>query len=138
MMYSDRTMTNWYAKAGKGYLLAYSIAHRGSFENLKIWADTLLRMRGESPPIMVVGTKCDRELDREVTIQEGLEFATKLHGLRIETSAKLDVNVDAAFMDLVKLVRRRRNQKNQSAQPTQLLTANNSANLESGCRCIIF
>ncbi|PVG01522.1 P-loop containing nucleoside triphosphate hydrolase protein, partial [Serendipita vermifera] len=97
------------ARICEGFLFAYSINDRESFEGMKTWANTLLRLRGESAPVMVVGTKCDQELDREVTAQEGHEFATKLHGLHIETSAKLDVNVEAAFMDLAKLIKKRKN-----------------------------
>ncbi|PVF90793.1 P-loop containing nucleoside triphosphate hydrolase protein [Serendipita vermifera] len=93
----------------EGCLFAYSINDRESFEGMKTLANTLLGLRGELPPIVVVGTKCDQELDREVTIQEGHKFATKLHGLHIETSAKLDVNVNAAFIDLAKLIKKRKN-----------------------------
>ncbi|PVG01523.1 P-loop containing nucleoside triphosphate hydrolase protein [Serendipita vermifera] len=101
------SMVQQFVRACEGLLFAYSINDRESFEGMKAWSNTLLRLTGDPPPVMVVGTKCDQELDREVTMQEAHEFATKLHGLYIETSAKLDVNVESAFMNLVNLIRRR-------------------------------
>jgi hypothetical protein len=38
---------------------------------------------------------------------EGRAFAAEVHGLHIETSAKIEINVEAAFVDLVKLIRER-------------------------------
>ncbi|PVG01524.1 ras-domain-containing protein [Serendipita vermifera] len=107
-MHLYRILLQEIARDCDGLLFPYSINDLESFEAMKRWANNLSRLKGESPAIMVVGTKCDQELDREVTMQEGHEFATKLHGLYIEVSAKLGINVEAAFMNLVNLIRKRR------------------------------
>jgi GTPase KRas len=121
----DRAMTGQWANLGDGYLMAYPINHRESFIMLEKWTDDLLHMsRKESLPIMVLGTKCDLTYRREVTtagldlytlyyeqinlyVAEGRAFAAKVNALHIETSAKSDINVEAAFVDLVKLIRER-------------------------------
>jgi hypothetical protein len=40
-------------------------------------------------------------------VAEGRAFAAKVNALYMETSAKSDINVEAAFVDLVKLIRER-------------------------------
>jgi hypothetical protein len=40
-------------------------------------------------------------------VAEGRAFAAKVNALYMETSAKSDINVEAAFLDLVKLIRKR-------------------------------
>ena len=51
--------------------------------------------------ILLVGNKCDLENEREVTFQEGKDFADN-NGMKfIETSATTNLNVDEAFEILV-------------------------------------
>ena len=46
---------------------------------------------------MIVGNKSDREEDREVTAEEGQEYANSLGFQFIETSAKTGNNIDKLF-----------------------------------------
>lgn len=47
--------------------------------------------------LLLVGNKCDLEEDREVSTEEGQEFADKNNLLFMEASAKNGHNVEAAF-----------------------------------------
>ncbi|KAI7105883.1 Ras-like [Hortaea werneckii] len=57
-------------------------------------------------PIIVVGNKCDLESEREVSTEEGKELARSFGCKFIETSAKSRINVDNAFYDIVREIRK--------------------------------
>ncbi len=48
-------------------------------------------------PIVLIGNRTDIDIDREVTREEGKEYARQLKIVFIETSAKLGINVKHAF-----------------------------------------
>lgn len=56
-------------------------------------------------PVIIVGNKCDLESKRQVSSADVQEYA-KLRGcLSIESSAKSNINISEAFVDLVKSMR---------------------------------
>lgn len=59
---------------------------------------------------MLVGNKCDRVTEREVSTQEGQALAKDLGCEFVEASAKNCVNVEKAFFDVVRQLRRQRHQ----------------------------
>ena len=66
-------------------------------------------------PIMLVGNKSDRVTEREVSTQEGHALARQLGCEFVEASAKNCVNVERAFYDVVRQLRRQRQQSNPRA-----------------------
>ena len=64
---------------------------------------------GTAPPIMLVGNKSDKVTEREVSTQEGHALARELGCEFVEASAKNCVNVERAFFEVVRLLRRQRN-----------------------------
>lgn len=62
----------------------------------------------DNVPLMLVGNKCDRVTEREVTREEGLMMAKRLACDFIETSAKTCVNVERSFYQVVKIIRAQR------------------------------
>lgn len=113
---------------GEGFVLVYSITSRSSFSRIQRFYNQIQRVKEsagspisiQSPtyptpgapsgpvPIMLVGNKCDKATDREVSAQEGRELARELNCDWLETSAKNCVNVEAAFFALVRALRRQR------------------------------
>ncbi|KAK0890574.1 RAS2 protein [Friedmanniomyces endolithicus] len=59
-------------------------------------------------PVMLVGNKCDRVTEREVSTQEGSALAKQLGCDFVEASAKNCVNVEKAFYDVVRRLRSQR------------------------------
>jgi GTPase KRas protein len=57
---------------------------------------------------MLVGNKCDRAYDRQVTREEGMEMARTFGCEFLETSAKTAVNVERLFASLVRKLRENR------------------------------
>lgn len=100
-------MREQYMRTGEGFLLVYSITSRQSFEEITTFQQQILRVKDKDYfPMVVVGNKCDLESEREVTRQEGEALAKNFGCKFIETSAKSRINVDKAFYDIVREIRR--------------------------------
>ncbi|KAL4794522.1 ras family-domain-containing protein [Aspergillus venezuelensis] len=100
-------MREQYMRTGEGFLLVYSITSRQSFEEIMTFQQQILRVKDKDYfPIIVVGNKCDLEKERVVTEQEGEALANQFGCKFIETSAKSRINVENAFYDLVREIRR--------------------------------
>jgi GTPase KRas len=100
-------MREQYMRTGEGFLLVYSITSRQSFEEIQTFEQQILRVKDKDYfPIILVGNKCDLEGERAVSKEEGQALARQFNCRFIETSAKSRVNVDNAFFDLVREIRR--------------------------------
>lgn len=120
---------------GEGFVLVYSISSRSSFSRIKRFHHQIQRVKestSSSPtypgspitpsapaapvPIMLVGNKSDRVTEREVSTQEGHALARELGCEFVEASAKNCINVEKAFYDVVRILRR---QRQAAARPLQ-------------------
>ncbi|KAK4982736.1 RAS1 protein [Elasticomyces elasticus] len=100
-------MREQYMRTGEGFLLVYSITSRQSFEEIMTFQQQILRVKDKDYfPIIVVGNKCDLEAERQVSTQEGRNLAQRFGCKFIETSAKSRINVDNAFYDIVREIRK--------------------------------
>lgn len=118
---------------GEGFVLVYSISSRSSFARIQKFHHQIQRVKDSaaagsptypgSPlsqtmaaaslgpaPVMLVGNKCDRVTEREVSTQEGSALAKELNCDFVEASAKNCVNVEKAFYDVVRQLRKQRAQ----------------------------
>lgn len=119
---------------GEGFVLVYSISSRSSFTRIQKFHHQIQRVKESSSaspsypgsplsavappgnvPVMLVGNKSDRVTEREVSTQEGHALARELGCEFVEASAKNCINVEKAFYDVVRLLRR---QRQQSIRPT--------------------
>ncbi|KAK5165541.1 RAS1 protein [Saxophila tyrrhenica] len=100
-------MREQYMRTGEGFLLVYSITSRQSFEEIITFQQQILRVKDKDYfPIIVVGNKCDLDMERQVSIEEGRQLAASFGCDFIETSAKNRINVDNAFFDIVREIRK--------------------------------
>ncbi|TID22414.1 ras-domain-containing protein [Venturia nashicola] len=119
---------------GEGFVLVYSISSRASFTRIEKFHRQIQRVKESSQssspnypgsplsatsngsaswgpaPVMLVGNKCDRVTEREVSTQEGSALARELGCDFVEASAKNCVNVEKAFYDVVRSLRRQKQQ----------------------------
>jgi len=99
---------------GEGFVIVYSITSRSSFTRVKRFHHQVQRIKetasstGPPVPIMLVGNNIEREFEREVSTQEGHALARELGCEFVEASAKNCINVEKAFYDVVRLLRRQR------------------------------
>lgn len=125
---------------GEGFVLVYSISSRSSFTRIPRFHGQILRVKESSTtggnysannnvPIMLVGNKSDRVTEREVSTQEGHALARDLGCEFVEASAKNCVNVERAFYDVVRILRR---QRQISAKRTQGPGTNDGNEPQSG------
>jgi len=87
-----RSVTRSYYRGAAGCLLVYDTSSRESYENLSSWLRDAKDLARPDITVVVVGNKCDKKKDREVTLLEASRFAQE-HGnkttLSLETFQKL-------------------------------------------------
>ena len=105
--YQDfRILKNDWISDNHGFLIIYSITSRSSFEQVSALIEQVMRVKeADRLPMILVGNKCDLEMDRKVSYQEGQDLARSFRSSFKETSAKTCVNVQDAFFDLVRTMR---------------------------------
>ncbi|KAH8781598.1 ras family-domain-containing protein [Hyaloscypha finlandica] len=122
---------------GEGFLLVYSISSRSSFTHIGRFHNQIQRVIERehsgtqrslpdtvrlpiSPPfkpVMLVGNNCDRTTVREVSTQEGHALARELGCDFVEASSRQGINVEKAFYDVVRSIRRHRMQPALAGRP---------------------
>ncbi|EDR25018.1 hypothetical protein, conserved [Entamoeba dispar SAW760] len=84
-----------------GFVLTYSITSKESLEEIKGIYEEIYRVKhknkNEPIPIIIVGNKCDLENEREVTKEEGMNYADNINCPFIECSAKTNENINQIF-----------------------------------------
>ena len=116
---------------GEGFILVYSITSRSSYDRIRKFYNQVQRVKEShnpaSPtghnylqaqmqstpvyagpvPVMLVGNKSDKHHEREVSSSEGQALAKELGCDFVEASAKNCVNVEKAFFDVVRSLRKK-------------------------------
>lgn len=107
-----RAITSSYYRGALGALLVYDITRRGTFENLKKWLQELREFGSSDMVIVLVGNKCDLgNSRREVNLEDGQSLA-ELEGISfLETSAKENLNVEEAFLQMINKIHEITSQK---------------------------
>lgn len=99
------TLRDQWVREGQGFILVYSIASRSTFDRLEVFRQSMRRVKRGDPIFMLVGNKCDKTYEREVSKEEGQLLARQFGCEFIETSAKTAQNVERLFTTLVRALR---------------------------------
>ncbi|VDN90594.1 unnamed protein product [Brugia pahangi] len=99
-----RTLTPSYYRGAQGVICVYDVSNRQTFERLSHWMNEVDTYSTKTDAVkMLIGNKIDIS-SREVTREEGLEFAKRHRMLFIEASAKTREGVQCAFEELIEKV----------------------------------
>ncbi|XP_076626029.1 ras-related protein Rab-18-B [Colletes latitarsis] len=99
-----RTLTPSYYRDGQGAILVYDVTNRITFMKLETWLNELNTYCNKTDIVkMVVGNKIDLP-NREVSTEEGLQFARRHQTLYIESSAKTSDGIKCCFEELVQKI----------------------------------
>merc|ERR1712137_540867 len=113
-------MRDQYMRTGQGFLCTFAITSRSSFDEITSFREQILRVKDEDKvPMVLVGNKCDLEEERQVTTVEGQDLAKSFGCPIYETSAKARINVEEAFYELVREIRKDNQSKNGGAATTK-------------------
>ncbi|KAF9821842.1 hypothetical protein IEO21_00272 [Rhodonia placenta] len=128
------TLRDQWVREGQGFILVYSIASRATFDRLDVFRQAMLKVKRQKPVFMLVGNKCDKQYEREVSREEGAALARTFGCDFLETSAKTAINVERLFVDLVRLLRQTRQQE--QGPPGQVRSPKEKEKRKGG-KCII-
>lgn len=88
-------------------ILVYDITSKNSFDSIISWKQEFLNQCGprqpETFPFIVLGNKCDLENDRVVSIAKSNQWAKDNELPLIETSAKDNVRIQDAFVEVTRM-----------------------------------
>jgi len=96
-----RTITKTYYKGAHGIILTFDVTDENSFKNIRNWVKQIEQNAQNNVCKVLVGNKCDRE-DRKVSFEEGSKLAGEFNMKYLETSVKINLNVNETFTTLTK------------------------------------
>ena len=96
-----RTITTAYYRGAMGILLVYDVTNEQTFLNVKNWMRQIDTHAAENVCRVLIGNKCDVPADqRVVSYEQGKALADEFGVAFFETSAKENLHVDDAFMQI--------------------------------------
>jgi len=100
------SMQDQWMRDGKGFLLVYNITNRATFDDISTIHDKILRTQDKDRvPMVLAGNKCDLKDERVVQFDEGAKLAKQWGCPFYETSAKIKLNNEAVFFQLIREIR---------------------------------
>lgn len=117
-----RTITTAYYRGAMGILLVYDITNEKSFDNIKNWIRNIEAHASEDVEKMIIGNKCDNDEKRAISLNQGQNLASEYKVDFMETSAKANINVEEAFTQIAKAIKKKMDTK-QMSQPSQKTSA---------------
>ncbi|XP_024408984.1 ras-related protein Rab-26 isoform X3 [Desmodus rotundus] len=102
-----RSVTHAYYRDAHALLLLYDVTNKASFDNIQAWLAEIREYAQHGVVLMLLGNKVDSAQERVVKREDGEKLA-KEYGLPfMETSAKMGLNVDLAFIAIAKELKQR-------------------------------
>ena len=129
-----RNITSSYYRGANGIIVVFDLTSVKSFKNVTMWLGEIDKYGTRSIAKLLVGNKSDLVGQREVTRQEAERFAAQNRLAYIETSAKNATNVDAAFENLAKMIKKERmNELNKSDDGSKVSLGSGEGSASGGC-----
>ena len=110
-----RSISSSTVKLADGFIVVFALNDRSSFQQVKYWISQIEEQSDlTKKPLLIVGNKSD--LTREVTEEEGSNYATTNNLKYYETSAKTGHNIVEVFDILFNEIYHMRNNREQGMQ----------------------
>ncbi|KAJ7338786.1 hypothetical protein JRQ81_012688 [Phrynocephalus forsythii] len=94
------TFTTSFFRGAHGFVLVYDITSTESFQGIAHWMKDIHEKAEENVEIILLGNKCDKEMERAIPKITGEKLAWEYGIPFFETSAKDNINIDNAFLVL--------------------------------------
>ena len=130
-----RNVISSYFKGAHGILLIYDITNRESFKELENWLGEVERNASNQVLKILLGNKCDLDDKREITKDEGEAFAMRNGMQFMETSAKVNTNVNEAFEALARIMVDSSNKRNAIKFDKKAIKVDGGADLNVKKKC---
>ena len=114
-----RAITSAYYRGAVGALLVYDITKEASFENVAKWLAELQENATADITITMIGNKTDLHGARAVSTEQGRAYAEEQGLAFIEASALNGGNVEAAFVQCLGEIYRKKARKEHELQAAQ-------------------
>ena len=114
-----RAITSAYYRGAVGALLVYDITKEASFENVAKWLAELQENATADITITMIGNKTDLQGARAVSTEQGRAYAEEHRLAFIEASALNGGNVEAAFVQCLGEIYRKKARKEHELQAAQ-------------------
>ncbi|KAI9112983.1 hypothetical protein K1719_016097 [Acacia pycnantha] len=99
-----RSITRSFYREAVAALLVYDVTRKETFNHLDSWLKDIREHADTNLTVVLVGNKCDLYLERQVSTEEGEEFAKENGLIFLEASVKMFQNVNEAFEEAAKSV----------------------------------
>ncbi len=138
-----KSIANSYFKISNGIILVYDVSRRETFDKLDRWLVDIRSNSQHEVKILLIGNKIDLKENRQVTTEEGTEYA-KANGLFFwETSGKtnedncvfqaLDLLIDECRKDMLKSELREEGEQYDRLKRETLKVKLKNRKKDSGC-----
>ena len=121
-----------YCKSSNLLIIVYDISSKESFDNVNKYFAYCKNLGVMNPKYILVGNKTDLEDKRQVTYEEGKEFAAEHDMLFFETSAKNGTNVKEVFIKAVEILYKDQNYEKGETEEWEKMKIVNKKILQTG------
>ena len=101
-----------------GILLVYDITASNTFDNLEKWLRTIVEHSNDDVEKIILGNKCDMEEHRQISKVCGESIAREYGIPFLETSAKNNINVEEAMLQISERILDKLNDANPESSQT--------------------
>lgn len=102
-----RYLVPMYYRGASIGIIVFDITKRESYDSVSVWLSDAKKEVGENLLLVLCGNKCDLDIDRQVTFDEAMEYATENDLLYTETSALSGSGIGKLFeMSLLEFQKR--------------------------------
>lgn len=107
-----------YYRESHAAILVYDITDQDSFVKVKNWVKELKRILGDKVVLAIVGNKTDLEKDRNVPVEEALQYSQLVGATYFQTSAKTNCGIEELFLEITQQLLRAAENERRLNNPT--------------------